>query len=267
MVVHLLRKEMQDPPKQEQEAIKDEIRDLFKNSSWLYQLVADLGHELRTPISGIIGLNELLLASAQDKQQLQYLRATQTCSNALLMTINEVVDVARLDAGKLKLHFSSIRVSDILAECDRSLTSQAEAQRTTIERQIDSAVPDYLVLDANRIKQVLNILLSIYLRIAESGKILIKCEKTSSLNNAMIRFGCIMPPVPDFALADLFKPFAAMESIVPATQITNWLRLRLANRLVNFMSGRTSVQIESDGSFGAYFELPLENVPLAAASR
>jgi K+-sensing histidine kinase KdpD len=260
-VVQLHDYEMQEPAKQEQEAVKDEIRDLFKNSSWLYQLVADLGHELRTPLSGIIGLNELLLSSIEDEPQQQYLKATQTCSNSLLTTINEVVDIARIDAGKLKLQLSSIRVSEILAECQHSLSSLAEAQKIEIETQIDGDLSGYFVLDANRIKQALSILLTIYVRIADSGPVLLKCEQITASNKAMIRFGCIMPPVPNFSLADLFLPFATQESTVPATQITNWLRLRLANRLVNFMSGHTSVLVESDGSTGAYFELPLQSAP------
>jgi K+-sensing histidine kinase KdpD len=252
---------MPDPPKQEQETVQDEIRDLFQNSSWLYRLVADLGHELRTPISGIMGLNELLLTTVTDEQQLQYLKATQTCANSLLMTVNEVVDVARLDAGKLKLQFSSIRVADILAECERSLASLAEAQQTKIEMKIDSDLSGHFVLDSNRIKQVLSILLTVYLRIAESERVVLKCRQATSKNKATIRFECIMQPVSNFDLVDLFQPFATSQSTVPATHISNWLRLRLANRLVEFMSGITSVQIEPDHSIAVCFDVPLQSPP------
>ena len=252
---------MQNLPNQEQEAVKDEIRDLFKTSPWLYQLVADLGHDLRTPLSGIIGLNELLMTSSEDEQKLQYLQAAQTCANSLLMTVNEVVDLARIDAGRLKLQQSSMRVADILAECNRALAPLAQAQQTKIETAIDGNLPDYVVLDSNRIKQVVNILLTIYLRISEGRRVVLKCDKIAAKSKALVRFGCIMEVVPDFALADLYAPFLTMESSVPPSRITNWLRLRLANRLVNFMSGHTSAQVESDGSFGTYFALPLSSMP------
>jgi K+-sensing histidine kinase KdpD len=252
---------MQDSSSSEKEPIQDEIRELFEKNEWLYRVVADLGHEFRTPISGIVGLNEILLGAPANAQQNKYLKATQISSNGLLTMVNEFVDIARLDSGKAKLQLTSVRICEIFAECARSLVPIAEGQLGKLETFVDSALSEPLLLDANRIKQVISILTLAYLRIAESGTAVLTCEKTTAEKSAKVKFACKMSTMDNMGMADFFLPFTAAHSAVPPQQIAQWLRLRLAKRQVSFMSGRTSTS-ESADSFSACFELPLLPLPL-----
>ncbi len=242
------------------EEVQDEIRQLFADAPWLHHLVTDLGHELRTPISGIIGLNELLLLSAIDSEQREYLQATESAARGLLVTLNDVVDVARIDSNKLKLQPSSIPPQGILNECLHAIEKLASPQNIETETEVDPELPDYLTLDANRVRQIINILALNYLRIAEKGRILLTCRKAKSRSKTGVQLGCKVSAVPNFDLADVYRPFQTMDSNLPTKQITTWLRLRLANRLVWLMNGQPVVQPGSNNDWEIGFVVPLPRV-------
>ena len=155
-------------------------------------------------------------------------------------------------------------VSEILGECKRSVSALPQAQHIQLEFQIDRQLPDFLLLDSNRVKQVINILTTIYLRIAEFGKAKVNCERTSNKGRALIRFACVFQSLPNFDLNELYKPFVAPKSNMPDVHIPNWLRLRLAYRLVEFMNGHTFTNSSADNSFVAGFDLPLHNTAVSS---
>jgi signal transduction histidine kinase len=241
-----------DSPKSAQPA-RDEIQELFQNTPWLFALVSAVGHELRTPLSGIVGLNELLLLSDLNEQQKDFLQATRVSTNSLLSTLNDVVDIARIDANKLSLQPSPIDAAYVLKETTRGLTTPAKERNVEFEIEFSAQMPREIKIDANRVKQALLVLLNNYMYVARSVKVKLDCH----LEGRWVRFYCRLPVVADYDLRKQFEPFLKTNDNVPDKQIPTWLRLRLANRIVKAMGGEIhEPEIEGD-IFNLSFSVPL----------
>lgn len=244
-----LRKLPEDKP----EAPKDELRELFQNTPWLYALVAAVGHELRTPLSGIMGLNELLLLSDLNDQQKDFLNATRVSTNNLLSTLNDMVDIARIDANKLVIQPSSIDAAFVLKETARGVAAPAKEREVEFEVEYNAAMPREIKIDGTRVKQTLLVLLNNYMYVARAVKIKLDCH----LEGHGVRFYCRLPVISDHDLHKQFEPFLKTNENVPEKQIPTWLRLRLAHRLVKVMGGQIhEPEVEND-VFNLSFSIPL----------
>jgi K+-sensing histidine kinase KdpD len=232
---------------------KDEIQELFQNTPWLFALVSALGHELRTPLSGIVGLNELLLLSDLNEQQKDFLQATRVSTNGLLATLNDVVDIARIDANKLSLQPSPIDAAYVLKETVRGLAAPAKERDVEFEIEYSAAMPREIKIDGNRVKQTLLVLVNNYMYVARSVKVKLDCH----LEGLGVRFYCRLPIIAAHDLRKQFEPFLKTNDHVPDKQIPTWLRLRLANRIVKAMGGEIH-EPEIDGDmFNLSFSVPL----------
>ena len=232
---------------------RDEVHELFQNTPWLFALVSALGHELRTPLSGIVGLNELLLLSDLNDQQKDFLQASRVSTNSLLATLNDVVDIARIDSGKLSLQRSPIDAAYVLKETARGLATTAQEKNVEFEIEYAATMPREIKIDGTRVKQALMVLLNNYMYIARSVKIKLDCQ----LEGSGVRFYCHLPLIADHDLRKQFEPFLKTNDNIPEKQIPSWLRLRLANRIVKAMGGAIH-EPEIDGKvFNLSFTVPL----------
>jgi len=232
---------------------KDEIQELFQNTPWLFALVSALGHELRTPLSGIVGLNELLLLSDLNEQQKDFLQATRVSTNSLLATLNDLVDIARIDTNKLTLQPSAIDAAYVLKETARALVTPAKERNIEFEIESSIAMPREIKIDGTRVKQALLVLLNNYMYIARSGKVKLSCH----LEGRGVRFYCRLPVVADHDLREQFEPFLKTNDHMPEKQIPTWLKLRLANRIVKAMDGEIHEPDTKDDLFNLSFTVPL----------
>jgi len=241
-----------DPQKSAQPP-KDEIQELFQNTPWLFALVSALGHELRTPLSGIVGLNELLLLSDLNEQQKDFLQATRVSTNSLLTTLNDVVDIARIDSNKLAFQPSPIDAAYVLKETTRGLAAPAKERDIEFEVEFGATMPREIKIDGTRVKQALLVLLNNYMYVGRSVKIKLDCQ----LEGHNARFYCRMPVIADHDLRKQFEPFLKTNDKVPEKQIPTWLRLRLANRIVKAMGGEIHEPEIEGNIFNLSFSVPL----------
>ncbi|WP_339806893.1 transporter substrate-binding domain-containing protein, partial [uncultured Marinobacter sp.] len=119
------------------------------------EFLANMSHEIRTPMNAVIGYGDLLSASVTDPRQQHYLGAIQASSRSLLMLINDILDLSRIEAGKMRLEYVPVSVRRLLQDVRHIFDLRAREQGVSLEISVDSEVPLALMLDEIRLRQVL----------------------------------------------------------------------------------------------------------------
>lgn len=220
------------------------------------RFLATLSHEIRTPMTGMMGMAELLLATPLNDTQREYAQSVQRASNVLLKLLNDALDVARIEAGKLVLDPAPFELRPLLQDAVRLQKGGAQAKGLELELQLDENVPPVLVGDALRIRQVLLNLVNNAVKFTERGGIHIRVSwKEGSLSLDVSDTG---PGISETSRVRLFNRFEQDEG--PQRSIGSGLGLAICNELVGLMGG--SMTLESALGKGSTFHIRL---PLQAA--
>ena len=135
------------------------------------QFLATLGHEVRTPMTGVLGMSELLLATKLDERQHRYIRSIQNAGRHLLRLVNDALDLARIEAGRLELDQQDFDLRELLDEVVALTAPMAERRGLTFTSEIDPRLPAALRGDAVRVRQILLNLLSNAVKFTERGQV------------------------------------------------------------------------------------------------
>lgn len=222
------------------------------------QFLARMSHEIRTPLNGVIGLAELLRDTSPTLQQRQYIDLIERSGRSLVGLINDVLDHARIEAGKLELEQIPFSLSALISECAHIFSLRAHDNDTVIFYSLEAGVPDQVVGDPSRLRQVLINLLSNAVKFTEHGLVeLVVTAKERQEDQYRLCF-----EVRDSGIgltieeqSHLFDLFAQASSSVSRRYGGSGLGLSISRELVQLMGGDIGVRSARNWGSTFYFEL------------
>ena len=221
--------------------------------------LAFMAHELRTPLSAIIGMADLLRDSQLSDDQRDMLDVMGRSARALVEIVNGVLDLEKLEAGKLQLERRTFSPADCVEECINLLAASAAQKRIDLAFFIDDSVPSLIKGDAVRLRQTLINLLGNALKFTDEGQVVVTVTCTSRTDDRCeLRFSVADsgPGIPAERLGAIFEPYAQAEASTSRRFGGTGLGLPITKRLVALMGGRLWVESEIAEGSTFHFTLP-----------
>jgi PAS domain S-box-containing protein len=206
--------------------------------------LANMSHELRTPINGIIGLTALLRKTEVTDQQNSMLDLLEVSSQSLLGVINDVLDISKIDAGKFSIVRSSNKLVELVQSVYRLLKFKADEEHIEFFLDIDPNIPEYLMIDSLRLKQILINLLSNAIKFTKRGHVKLKIavlDKKSDKVQLQFTVEDTGIGIPKHRLNDIFESFEQADDDITAKYGGTGLGLAIVKKLVQLKGGQLSV--------------------------
>ncbi len=230
--------------------------------------LATMSHEMRTPLNGILGMSDLLGRTRLDPKQSEQLETLRTCADNLLALVNDVLDLSKIDAGKLDIsehaYEPRLMVDDVLAVN----ATRAQAKGIELVAIVDRTVPEAIIGDMARARQTLTNLVANGVKFTAKGEVEIRVEVDTNADpaNPMLRF-----TVRDTGIgvdkatqASLFTPFTQADGSISRRFGGSGLGLAISKRLVEAMGGTIGLESEPGRGSRFYFTLPCRRTSDAA---
>ena len=246
-------------------AAKDRAENLAKTKS---QFLANMSHEIRTPMTAIIGFSDLALHE-QDCQEIDsYLQDINTASKHLLAILNDILDVSKLDAGLMTLQLERFSLADLRIMLHGLLINAAQAKGLSFSIDIDTKIPDWLIGDSLRLRQVLINLLGNAIKFTQQGTVTLSISLQQRQTNDVQLLFAITDTGMGMGISTeqqqrLFQPFSQVDEGYARNFEGTGLGLSISQDLVQLMGG--SIKLDSHIGLGSCFsfELVLPLVDLA----
>jgi PAS domain S-box-containing protein len=224
--------------------------------------LANMSHEIRTPMNAIIGMTELLLDMKPTVAQRDYLKMVLDSGESLLALLNETLDFSKIEAGKLELDCQPFDLRESVGNTMKSLGLKAHSKGLELAVRIDQKVPDRLIGDFARLRQILVNLTGNAIKFTSDGEVVLSIDlKASDDQHTTLHF-CVSDTgigIPESKQASVFSAFEQADKTTTRRYGGTGLGLAICTRLVQLMGGKIWLESEVDVGSQFHFTAQFEN--------
>ncbi|HOO32431.1 MAG TPA: ATP-binding protein [Thermotogota bacterium] len=231
--------------------------------------LANVSHEIRTPMNAIIGFSELLFGETENEREKSFLKKIIISGDILLNLINEILDLSKIEAGKISIEKESVEIRALFTEVEQIFRSQIEKKGLRFDCRIESDVPETLFIDGRRLRQILINLLGNSMKFTEKGVISLSadCVRMKDQEHLDVLFS-----VEDSGIGiresqkkRVFEEFEQQEGQDADKYGGTGLGLSITKKLVELMNG--TISLDSEAGKGSRFDILLKDVEIVESDK
>jgi len=218
------------------------------------EFLANMSHEIRTPMNAIIGMSSLALDTPDAEEQKEYLLDVMSSAESLLSLLNDILDLSKIEAGRMELDPVAVSIPELLEEVARFQTPAAARKGLALVLRRSPDIPDRLLADSLRLRQVLLNLLGNAIKFTQEGSVTLEALLDSEdANSVRLRFWVqdTGPGIPADKQKLIFEAFSQADGSITRKHGGTGLGLTISSRLVKMMDGR--IWVESEPGLGTTF--------------
>ncbi|MBZ5726666.1 MAG: response regulator [Acidobacteriia bacterium] len=262
-----LQKDVVEKQKREIEELLRQSREISRLKS---EFLANMSHEIRTPMNGVIGMTQLALGTALDEEQREYISTVRDSAESLMVVINDILDFSKIEAGKLELTHEPFLLSRCVADALQVFAWKAQEKGLRLTHCVSPEIPDALVGDAGRLRQILLNLVGNAMKFTERGEIAVTVTSAGT-DAGLPGHSTLCFAVRDTGMGiprdkqDLvFEAFAQADGSTRRRQGGTGLGLAICSKLVRLMNGR--IWLDSVPGAGSTFSFSVAFATAGGAS-
>ncbi|MDM8565244.1 response regulator [Candidatus Halobeggiatoa sp. HSG11] len=261
-----------------QTAITLKAKELELASKYKSEFLANMSHELRTPLNSLLILSQLLAENKTgnlDEKQIEYAETINSAGNDLLTLINDILDLSKVEAGKVEVQWEDISLPNLLASIEQKFAPIANDKNVEFNLTIASDIPDILVTDGQRIKQIINNLLSNALKFTSEGEVKLIVQHPTEIPHYIDKLELgktIIISVSDTGIGipkdkqqNIFEAFQQADGSTSRSYGGTGLGLSISRQLARLLGGELTLVSESEkgSTFTLYLPEKQSSLPIS----
>ncbi|MBF0550809.1 MAG: PAS domain S-box protein, partial [Deltaproteobacteria bacterium] len=237
----------------EQELVKSQTMAEAANRA-KSDFLANMSHDIRTPLNGIVGMTELALRTELSPKQKEYLEIVKISADILASLINDILDFSKIEAGRLDIDDIQFNLRDNLGNVVKTLAIKAHEKGLELAYRIHPDVPDRLQGDPARIRQIVLNLIGNAIKFTDAGEVVLEVESSVQTDDAVALHFCVRDTgigISDDKIDKIFEPFIQSDNFITREYGGTGLGLTICSKLVSLMGGR--IWVDSEVGKGSTF--------------
>jgi len=244
--------------KNKHKKLEKELTTATKSADLKNEFFASMSHEIRTPMNAVMGMAQILAKTQMDFEQEQYLDTIVNASHSLVQIINDILDVSKLEAGRIDLLEEEVDLEKLCLDVCHLLSMRAEEKQIKLYLDFKPTKRHRVVSDSGRIRQILINLIGNAIKFTEKGYVILSVEYDCTDSNYKLSVTDTGIGIPKKAQKSVFEAFSQADATISKQFGGTGLGLQICKKLVSLMNGDLGIESEVNKGSTFWFSLPLQ---------